>query len=107
MHRDISDIMRQAQKMKERLAEVQKGLSEKTISASSGGGMVIAEVNGSLRLAGIKIDPSVVNPEDVEMLEDLVVAAVNEAFKRAKAMVSEEMNKATAGMLGADIPGLF
>ena len=96
--------MRQAQKMQEKLKEVQEGLSTKTVSASSGGGMVTAEVSGALKLMKIKIDPSVVAASDIEMLEDLVVSAVNEAFKRAQDMVSGEMNKVT---MGIGIPGLF
>jgi len=96
--------MRQAQKMQEKLKEVQEGLSTKTVSASSGGGMVTAEVSGALKLMKIKIDPSVLAASDIEMLEDLVVSAVNEAFKRAQDMVSEEMNKVT---MGIGIPGLF
>jgi len=104
MSKNLSDIMRQAQKMQEKLKEVQEGLSTKTVSASSGGGMVTAEVSGALKLMKIKIDPSVVAASDIEMLEDLVVSAVNEAFKRAQDMVSEEMNKVT---MGIGIPGLF
>jgi len=96
--------MRQAQKMQEKLKEVQEGLSTKTVSASSGGGMVTAEVSGALKLMKIKIDPSVLAASDIEMLEDLVVSAVNEAFKRAQDMVSGEMNKVT---MGVGIPGLF
>ncbi|MBI5560397.1 MAG: YbaB/EbfC family nucleoid-associated protein [Deltaproteobacteria bacterium] len=104
MSKDIGNIMKQAQKMQARLAEIQQGLSGKTVEASSGGGMVTAEVSGGLKLVRIKIDPSVVNPSDVEMLEDLVAAAVNEAFKRAQEMASEEMGKVAAGL---KIPGLF
>ena len=104
MSKNIGNIMRQAQKMQERMAEVQKEVSGKTVQASSGGGMVTAEVSGGLKLIKIKIDPAVVNPSDIEMLEDLVSSAVNEAFKRAQEMVSEEMNKVTAGL---NIPGLF
>ncbi len=106
MSKHLGNIMRQAQKMQERLAEVQKELSTKTCEASAGGGMVTATVNGSQEVVSIKIDPSVVDPADVEMLEDLVVAAVNEALKRSRQMVSEEMTKLTAG-LGLNIPGLF
>jgi len=105
MSKNLSDIMRQAQKMQEKLKEVQEGLSTKTVSASSGGGMVTAEVSGALKLMKIKIDPSVLAASDIEMLEDLVVSAVNEAFKRAQDMVSGEMNKVTMG-LGIP-PGLF
>ena len=82
--KDLSSIMQQAQKMQEKLALVQKELASRAYEASSGGGMVKATVNGSHRVVSIKIDPVVVNPNDVSMLEDLIVAAVNEASKRAQ-----------------------
>ncbi|MBI5599616.1 MAG: YbaB/EbfC family nucleoid-associated protein [Deltaproteobacteria bacterium] len=106
MSRNIGNIMKQAQKMQEKMAEIQKGLASRTCQASSGGGMVTASVSGDMRLVSIKIDPAVVNPGDIEMLEDLVVAAVNETIKRAQEMMNEEMGKVTAG-LGINIPGLF
>jgi DNA-binding YbaB/EbfC family protein len=105
MSNPLGNIMKQAQKMQEKMAEIQKGLASKTCEASAGGGMVTATVNGNLKLVSIKIDPSVVDPDDVEMLEDLIVAAVNEAFKRTQQMVSEEMASVTAG-LGINLPGL-
>jgi len=98
--------MRQAQKMQEKMGEVQKELATRTIEASSGGGMVTATVNGAQELVSVKIDPSVVDPKDIEMLQDLVTAAVNEGLRRSKQMVSDEMGKLTAG-LGMNIPGLF
>ena len=104
--KDLSNIMKQAQKMQEKLALAQKELATRTYEASSGGGMVKAIVNGSHRVVSIKIDPAVVNPNDVPMLEDLVVAAVNEASKRAQEDSAEEMGKITSGM-GINIPGLF
>ncbi|MEE9615240.1 MAG: YbaB/EbfC family nucleoid-associated protein [Thermodesulfobacteriota bacterium] len=106
MSKGLGNIMKQARKMQERMGEVQKELAEKTCEASAGGGMVTATVTGGMQLVSLKIDPSVVNPDDVEMLEDLVVAAVGEAMKRSKEMASEEMGKLTGG-LGLDIPGLF
>jgi len=104
--KDISNIMKQAQKMQEKLALAQKELALRAYEASSGGGMVKAVVNGSHRVVSIKIDPAVVNPDDVPMLEDLIVAAVNEASKRAQEDSAEEMGKITSGM-GINIPGLF
>jgi hypothetical protein len=98
--------MRQAQKMQEKMAEMQKELAVKTCEASSGGGMVTATVNGSQELVSLKIDRSVVDPNDIDMLQDLVTAAVNEGVRRSKQMVSEEMSKLTSG-LGMNIPGLF
>ena len=91
--------------MQEKMAEIQKSLGSRTCEASAGGGMVTATVNGNLKLVSIKVDPSVVNADDVEMLEDLIVAAVNEAYKRTQQMVSEEMSSVTSG-LGINLPGL-
>ncbi len=106
MSKNLSNIMKQAQKMQEKMGKVQEELALKVVEASSGGGMVTAKVNGKNELLSIAIDKAVVDPEDVEMLEDLVCAAVNEAFKRAQEMISEEMGKVTSGM-GLNIPGLF
>ncbi len=98
--------MRQAQKMQEKMAELQKGLQTKTIEATSGGGMVTVVVNGAQEVSSIKIDPSVVDSKDMEMLQDLLLAAVNEGLRRSKEMASDEMGKLTSG-LGLNIPGLF
>lgn len=106
MSKNLGNLMRQAQKMQEKMAEMQKDLATRTCEASSGGGMVTATVNGSQELVALKIDPSVVDPKDIDMLQDLVTAAVNEGVRRSKQMVSEEMSKLTAGM-GMNIPGLF
>ncbi len=106
MSKNLANIMKQAQKMQEKMGKVQEELATKSVEASSGGGMVTAKVNGKNELLSIEIDKSVVDPDDVEMLEDLVMAAVNEAFKRAQEMISEEMGKVTSGM-GLNIPGLF
>ncbi len=100
----MQSLMRQVQKMQKKMAKLQEELGEKTVKATVGGGMVTAVVNGRQELVSIKIDPEVVNPEDVEMLEDLVVAAVNEALRRSQEMVQEEMAKITGGL---KIPGLF
>jgi nucleoid-associated protein EbfC len=106
MSKNLGNLMRQAQKMQEKMAEMQKELATRTCEASSGGGMVTATVNGSQELVALKIDPSVVDPKDIDMLQDLVTAAVNEGVRRSKQMVSEEMSKLTSGM-GMNIPGLF
>ncbi len=100
----MQSLMRQVQKMQKKMAKLQEELGEKTVEATVGGGMVTAVVNGRQELVSIKIDPEVVNPEDVEMLEDLIVAAVNEALRRSQEMVQEEMAKITGGL---KIPGLF
>ena len=83
MSKQLGNLMRQAQKMQEKMAEVQKELGTRAVEASSGGGMVTATVNGNQELVGLKIDPSVVDPKDIEMLQDLVVAAVSEALRKS------------------------
>ncbi len=100
----MQQLMKQVQKIQKRMAELQEELAEKTVSATAGGGMVTAVVNGKQELVSIQIDPEVLNPEDREMLEDLIVAAVNEALRRSQEMVQAEMSKITGGL---KIPGLF
>ncbi|OGW59760.1 MAG: nucleoid-associated protein, YbaB/EbfC family [Nitrospirae bacterium RBG_16_64_22] len=102
--RMLGDIMKQAQAMQERLKQVQEEAGGKTVEATAGGGMVTVVMNGRQEVQSVKIDRSVVNPDDVEMLEDLVSAAFNEALRRAQAMMAEEMAKVTGGL---KIPGLF
>lgn len=102
----FGDILRQAQKMQEQLAKIQEEVGNKTVEASSGGGMVTITVNGRQEVLSIKIERDVVNPEDVEMLQDLIVAATNEALRKARDMMAEEMKGLTGG-LGLNIPGLI
>lgn len=104
-NKNMGKLMRQAQEMQQKMADVQAGLAEKTCQAASGGGMVTVTVNGALKLTGVKIDPEVITPDDAEMLEDLIVAAVNEGLKRAQELANEEMGKVTAGLNLP--PGLF
>lgn len=99
----MGNLFKQAQEMQAKLARVQEDLAHRTVEGSSGGGMVRATVTGQLNLASIKIDPAVVNPDEREMLEDLVLAAVNEGMRLAREMAAEEMSKITGGM---KIPGL-
>lgn len=99
----IGNIMKQAQQMQRRMSEMQEELENKQVEASAGGGMVTAVVNGKQQLLELKIEPAAVDPEDVEMLQDLVTAAVNEAIKKSQQMAQEEMSKITGGM---NIPGL-
>jgi len=101
---NIGNIMKQAQKVQERIAEVQRDLINKKVEASSGGGMVTVTANGRQEILSVKIDPSVVNMQDVEMLEDLVLAAVNEALRKSQEIITEEMSKVTGGI---KIPGLM
>jgi len=100
----MGNFLKQAQEMQSKLAKVQEELTHKTVDATAGGGMVMVTVNGQFMVTSIKVDPAVINPEDAEMLEDLVLAAVNEGLRRAREMVSEEMGKLTGGF---KIPGLM
>jgi len=94
----LGDIVRQAQKLQQEMTKIQEEAKTKTVEASSGGGMVTAVANGAGQIVSIKIDPEVVNPDDIEMLEDLVVAACNEALRRAHEMVDAEIAKLTGGL---------
>lgn len=100
---NIQKMLQQAQKMQAKLAETQAGLADKTVEASAGGGKITVTANGSGDVLSIKIDPSVVDPQDVEMLEDLVLVGVKQAIEDARAMAAEEMKKATGGM---NLPGM-
>jgi DNA-binding YbaB/EbfC family protein len=101
----LSNIMKQAQQMQERVKKLQEEAGNKTVEASSGGGMVTVVANGRQEVLSVKIDKSVVDPNDVEMLQDLVAAAVNEALRKSQDLMKEEMGKLTSGM-GLP-PGLF
>ncbi|MBX2991653.1 MAG: YbaB/EbfC family nucleoid-associated protein [Bacteroidetes bacterium] len=102
---NMAGMMKQVQKMQERMAQVQQELEQKTITADSGGGMVKVTANGRQQVVKIQIDKEVVNPDDVEMLEDLVLAATNKALEDSSRMAQEEMAKVTSGMM-PNIPGL-
>lgn len=101
----LNNLMKQAQQMQERVKKLQEEAGNKTVEASSGGGMVTVVANGRQEVLSIKIERSVVDPQDVEMLQDLVTAAVNEALRKSQDLVKEEMSRLTAGM-GLP-PGLF
>ncbi len=106
----LGSLMREAQKLQEKMAQMQEDVRQKTVEASAGGGMVTAVANGSGELVSITIEKDVVNPDDVDMLQDLVLAACNEAIKRAQEMMNEEMSKFTGGLKipgMPDIGGLF
>lgn len=100
----FNNIVRQAQQMQSKIGKVQEEMAERKVEASTGGGVVTAVVTGDQKLVEIKINPDVVNPEDVEMLEEMVVGAVNQAMQLAGDMMNEEIEKITGGM---SIPGLF
>ena len=98
------NILRQAQQMQKRLNEAQEALENESVEASSGGGAVTATVSGKQKLLSIRIDPAAVDPDDVSMLEDLVLAAVNEAMDKAQELASRRIGAITGGM---NIPGLM
>jgi hypothetical protein len=100
----MGNLMKQAQQMQQKMLKLQEEMARRTVEASVGGGMVTVTVNGKSEVLQVKIEPQVVDPDDVEMLEDLIVAGVNEALRKAQGMVAEEMGKLTGGM---KIPGLF
>ena len=104
---NMGNLMKQAQKFQTQMAKLQEELGDKTIEASVGGGMVRVVVNGRQELLSINIDPEVIDPDDVEMLQDLILAAVNDGLTRAKDMVNEEMGKLTKGLNIPNIPGLM
>ena len=101
---DFMKILQQAQEMQGRFQKIQDELQKITVTGSAGGGMVTVEANGQGTVQRIKIDPSVVNPADVEMLEDLVLVAVTEAQKKAAALAQEEMGKLTGGLNLPNLP---
>lgn len=92
---DISAMMKQAQQLTGRMKQMQEELRHRSAEATVGGGMVTAVVNGALEVVEVRIDPRAVDPRDVEMLQDLVAVAVNQALKRAQQLVQEEMQKVT------------
>lgn len=102
----IGNMMKQAQVMQQRMAKMQEELASKTVEGSAGGGMVTCIVSGKQDLISISIKPEVVNPEDVEMLEDLVLAAVGDAMKKSQQLAASEMQKIAGGM-GLNLPGMF
>lgn len=100
---NMNNMMKQMQKMQKKMEELQAQIDATEIEASAGGGAIKVVVNGKKEVLDIEIDPSVVDPEDVEMLQDLVMAAVNEALRKAEDFSANEMKKVTGGM---NIPGL-
>jgi DNA-binding YbaB/EbfC family protein len=102
---NMSGMMKQIQKMQERITKVQEELETKTVVGEAGGGMVKVTANGKQQLVSVKLEKEVVNPDDIEMLEDLFIAAANKALDEAGKMAQAEMGKATSGMI-PNIPGL-
>ncbi len=104
---NMGNIMKQAQQFQSKMAKLQEELGEKTVEATAGGGMVTVTASGKQEIVSIRIQPEVVDPEDVDMLQDLLQAAVNDALNRAKEMANEEMGKLTSGLNLPNIPGLM
>jgi DNA-binding YbaB/EbfC family protein len=104
--KNLAGIMKQAQKIQEKFAQIQEELAGKTVEATSGGGMVKVVANGKQEIISIKIDPEVVSKDDVEMLEDLVLAAVNEALRNAQELMQSKLGGAMGGLGGLGLPGL-
>jgi DNA-binding YbaB/EbfC family protein len=104
---NMGKLMKQAQQLQAKMAKMQEELSEKTVEASAGGGMVTAVANGKQEVVSIHIEQEVIDPDDAEMLQDLIMAAVNDALNRAKDMMNEEMGKLTKGMNIPGLPGMF
>lgn len=104
MKGNMNNIVRQAQRMQSQIAKVQEEIAEKKVEASTGGGVVTAVVNGKSELLELKIDKEVVDPDDVEILEEMIIGAVNQAMKTASDMMNDEVEKITGGL---NIPGLF
>lgn len=100
----MGKMMKQAQQLQTKMMKMQEELADKTIEASAGGGMVKVVANGRQQVVSLEIEKEVVDPDDVEMLQDLILAAVNDALARSQEMVSGEMSKLTGGM---NIPGLM
>ncbi len=101
---NMNNMMKQVQKMQKQMEDMQKELEQKEVEASAGGGAVTVKVTGKKTLVDVKIDPEVVDKDDVEMLEDMIVAAINEAFRKADEVTESEMRKVTGGV---NIPGLL
>lgn len=95
---NMKNLMKQAQKMQTEMAKVQAELADKTVDATAGGGVVRVTANGHKEIKEIVIDPAAVDPDDVEMLQDLVLVAVNEALKKAEELAAQEMNRVTGGL---------
>jgi len=99
----LGDLMRQAQKLQEEMMKAQEEAKKKTVEATAGGGMVTVVASGSGEIVSIKIEKDVVNPDDVEMLQDLILAASNEAIRRAQELVQTDMSRLTGGL---NVPGM-
>tara|TARA_B100000029_G_scaffold505920_1_gene587587 strand:- start:81907 stop:82221 length:315 start_codon:yes stop_codon:yes gene_type:complete len=103
MAKGMSGMMKQVQKMQKKMMQLQEGLADQRVEGTAGGGMVVAVVDGKLNVVEIRINPAAVDPEDVEMLEDMVLAAINQGQQKAQEMMDQQMGQLTGGL---QIPGL-
>jgi nucleoid-associated protein EbfC len=103
---NINQMMQQVQQMQAQVMKAQEGLKDEIVEASAGGGMVTVKVSGALELKELRIDPEAVDPEDVELLQDMVLAAVNEALRSAQELAASKMDQAAGGLGGLGLPGL-
>lgn len=104
---NMGQLMKQAQQFQTKMAKIQEELGEKTVESSAGGGMVTVVANGRQEIISINIDQEVVDPDDTEMLQDLILAATNDALSSAKDMMNEEMGKLTSGLNIPGMPGMI
>lgn len=103
----MGNLMQQAQKMQQDMQDLQADLETREYEVSAGGGVITVNINGKKEITKVTLDPGIVDPDDIEMLEDLVAAAVNEAIRKVEEDAAEEMGKITGGMAGLGIPGLM
>ncbi len=103
---DMNQMMRQVQQMQEEMAKAQESLKDEVVEASAGGGMVTVKVNGEMEVLDLRIDPEAVDPEDVELLQDMVQAAVNEALRAAQELAASKLGAVTGGLGGMGLPGM-
>lgn len=104
---DLGAMMQQAQQLQEQMLKAQEEAKQKVVEAGAGGGMVTIQMTGGLEVKKVKIDPSVIDPKDVGMLEDLIAAAINQAVQKAQQLTAEAMQSAMGPLAGMNIPGLF
>src|SRR5436190_14704099 len=103
---DVNKLMQQAQQMQEQMAKAQEELANETVEASAGGGMVTVKATGSLEVTEIRIAPEAIDPDDPDLLSDMVLAAVNEALRSAQSLVESKLGTAMGGLQGLGLPGL-
>jgi len=101
---NMNNLMKQAQKMQKQMAQIQEELAQKTLEVSAGGGAIKVTINGEMEIIGMSISPDVIDPDDIEMLQDLVISAVNEAYRQMDSTAKSQMSKVTGGM---SMPGMF